>query len=243
MTLPGTGSFFVRIVGMLVLALGLGAAQANPVLFGTWSGLVDGEPLVVEFGENANGKVNGEPMRWQSSGSMLFLEQQGHVQTYHWQVQAGKLRIAGGDLDRPATLTRGTKAADAAKAKQAKARASGASAGQELVGKWCQVSTFTANQGGSQRSACFELRPDGSYVYQYEGSMSAAAPGVRGGTASQSSDAGRWSVQGGRLVAQSRSGKVSSYRLEKRNHPKNKRDPMICLDGECYVTFYNKPPW
>jgi hypothetical protein len=30
---------------------------------------------------------------------------------------------------------------------------------------------------------------------------------------------------------------------EKRNHPKNKRDPMICLNGECYVTFSNKPPW
>jgi len=41
----------------------------------------------------------------------------------------------------------------------------------------------------------------------------------------------------------SRSGKVSSYALEKRNHPKNKRDPMICLDGTCYVTYYNKPAW
>lgn len=48
---------------------------------------------------------------------------------------------------------------------------------------------------------------------------------------------------GARLTAHSRSGKVASYALEKRNHPKNKRDPMICLDGQCYVTFYNKPAW
>jgi len=27
------------------------------------------------------------------------------------------------------------------------------------------------------------------------------------------------------------------------NHPKNKRDPMICLNGECYVSYYNKPAW
>lgn len=238
----------MRRVWGLLLGLGLSLqAQANPALFGTWSGVVDGEPLVVEFGENANGKVNGQPMRWQALGAMLFLEQQGQVQTYQWEVKAGRLSVAGGELSGVVTLTRGTKAADAAKAKQAKAaapaRAAGAT-GQELVGKWCRMSTFTANQGGgSQRSACFELRPDGSYVYQYEGSMSATAPGMWGGSASQSSDAGRWSVNGGRLVAQSRSGKVSSYRLEKRNHPKNRRDPMICLDGECYVTFYNKPPW
>ena len=30
---------------------------------------------------------------------------------------------------------------------------------------------------------------------------------------------------------------------EKRSHLKNKRDPMLCLNGECYVTFSNKPPW
>lgn len=238
----------MRRVWGLLLGLGLSLqAQANPALFGTWSAVVDGEPLVVEFGENANGKVNGQPMRWQAMGAMLFLEQQGQVQTYQWEVKGGRLSVAGGELSGVVTLTRGTKAADAAKAKQAKAAAPGQAAGatgQELVGKWCRMSTFTANQGGgSQRSACFELRPDGSYVYQYEGSMSATAPGMWGGSASQSSDAGRWSVNGGRLVAQSRSGKVSSYRLEKRNHPKNRRDPMICLDGECYVTFYNKPPW
>lgn len=90
---------------------------------------------------------------------------------------------------------------------------------------------------------CFQLDADGSYAYSYEGSMSASAPGMHGGTASQSSDSGRWRYDGERLTAQSRSGKVASYALEKRNHPRNKRDPMICLDGTCYVTFYNKPAW
>ncbi len=32
------------------------------------------------------------------------------------------------------------------------------------------------------------------------------------------------------------------YTLEKRNHPKNK-DPMIVLNGQPFVTYYNKPPW
>jgi hypothetical protein len=189
-------------------------------------------------------------MRWQTLGPILAIEQNGDTAGYTFQVEGGKLMVSGGDLSGTATLTRGTKAADAAKAKQPKtaktgpAGQAGSSNGQELVGKWCNMSQFTANnRGGSSRMECFQLNADGSYTYAYEGSMSANAPGVYGGTASQSSDSGRWSYNGQKLTAQSRSGKVASYSLEKRNHPKNKRDPMICLDGTCYVTYYNKPAW
>jgi hypothetical protein len=231
----------------LVLAAGFGLeARANPALHGTWSAAVDGQPLTVTFDAGGTGKVNGNPMRWQVLGPMLFVQQQGgEVVTYSFEVKGDKLSVAGGDVNGVLALSRGTAAADAAKAvAPAKAGAQVSGGGQELVGKWCKMSTFTANQGGgSSRSTCFELRADGTYVYQHEGSMSATAPGMWGGTASQSNDAGRWSVKGNQLTAQSRSGQVNTYALEKRNHPKNKRDPMICLDGECYVTFYNKPPW
>jgi hypothetical protein len=224
--------------------------QASPALHGTWSAAVDGQPLVVTFEAGGQGKVNGNPMQWQALGPLLFLQQQGQqAVSYSFQVKDGKLSVGGGDLAGIVELTPGTKAADAARAKQPKstqaAQATGGSSnGQELVGKWCLMSSFTANAGGgSQRSTCFELRPDGTYTYRHEGSMSASAPGMWGGTSSQSSDAGRWQVKGNQLVAQSQRGTTSTYALEKRNHPKNKRDPMICLNGECYVTFYNKPAW
>ena len=87
--------------------------------------------------------------------------------------------------------------------------------------------------------SCFELRPDGTYTYQSQSSMSATT----GGSASQSGDSGRWSVAGNRITAHSRSGQTTTYTLDKRNHPKNRRDPMICLDGDCYATAYNRPPW
>ena len=50
-------------------------------------------------------------------------------------------------------------------------------------------------------------------------------------------------VAGSALTAQSQRGTVNTFTVEKRNHPKNKRDPMICLDGDCYTTAYNRPPW
>ena len=68
-------------------------------------------------------------------------------------------------------------------------------------------------------------------------------PGYYGGTNSQGSDQGTWYVQGDRIYYNSQSKGPGSYRLEKRNHPKNVNDPMIILDGTAYVTAYQKAPW
>ncbi len=43
-------------------------------------------------------------------------------------------------------------------------------------------------------------------------------------------------------TARSATGRVTTYQLEKRNHPKN-NDPMLLLDGQSFVTYYQKPPW
>jgi hypothetical protein len=218
------------------LLVAASAAQANPALHGTWSTALEGQPYVVVFKPDGSGSFNGKPLKWQAMGKLLFVQAQGEqAQSYSWDVKDGKLSVAGGNLNGVVTLTRGTAGAHIAAAKAAVPTTNG----QELVGKWCLMSTFTANSGGSQRTTCFELKPDYTYTYRHEGSMS----GGTGSTASQSSDAGRWKVSGSQLVATSQSGRTSTYALEKRNHPRNKRDPMICLNGECYVTFYNKPAW
>ena len=229
-------------------ALFTASALANPALHGTWSAAsVNGRPLKVEFAADKSGKINGQPMRWDTLGGALFIQQNGQTAAYGFKVEGDKLNVSGGDLKQPATLTKGSAVYDAAMKKQKQAAvATGAPAGvaasgngQELVGKWCDVRSMSNYSGGSSSMACFELKPDGTYTYNAESSRSVSA----GSTASQSSDAGRWSYKGGQLIAQSRSGQTHTYQLEKRNHPKNQRDPMICLNGACYVTFYNKPAW
>lgn len=240
------------------LALFAASASANPALIGTWSAAeVQGKPLLVEFAAGGNGKVNGEPMKWSTLGGALFIQQKGQTASYGFKVQGDKLLVYANGQAQPATLSKGSAAYDAAmKAKPnvapakagvapAKAGAQASGNGQELVGKWCDMHTMmsTQGQGGSSRMACMELKADGTYTYNAESSRSVNTNTFYGGTNSQSSDSGRWSYDGARLTAHSRSGKVASYALEKRNHPKNKRDPMICLDGTCYVTYYNKPAW
>ena len=239
----------MRFVTVIVLCLVFSApASANPALHGTWSAAVDGQPLTVTFEPNGTGVVNGKPMKWQTLMRLLVIQHQGgDTVSYSFDARGDRLSVSGGDLPGIVTLSRGTAAAEAAaKTARAPQPSSQGSSGdaQELVGKWCKGSNFTANSGGgSSRMSCFELRPDGTYTYGSQGSMSASSGGTWGGTSSQSGDSGRWSVSGNRITAQSRSGSTTSYTLEKRNHPKNRRDPMICLDGDCYTTAYNRAPW
>ena len=250
----------MRTLFAFALALYAAIASANPALHGTWSAAsVQGQPLLVEFAPGGSGKLNGAPMKWSTLGGALFVQQAGQVTNYGFKVQGDKLLVYPSGQLQPMTLSKGSEAYDTAmknQPKQAAATAAGAQGkgagsvssggnGQELVGKWCDMHTMMSTQGagGSSRMACMELKADGTYAYNAESSRSVNTNTFYGGTNSQSADSGRWSYDGARLTAHSRSGKVSSYALEKRNHPKNKRDLMICLDGTCYVTYYNKPAW
>ena len=230
----------------LALFLAAGAFAANnPALVGTWSAAeVQGQPLLVEFAPGGTGKANGQPMRWSTLGGALFIPQNGQTATYGFKIDGEKLLVYANGQTQPTTLSKGSAAYEAAmkakpKVATAKAAAQGSGNGQELVGKWCDVAAMSTGGGSSSRMACMELKADGTYTYNTESSRSVSA----GSTVSQSSDFGRWSYNGSQLIAQSRSGKTNTYNLEKRNHPKNKRDPMICLNGACYVSYYNKPAW
>ena len=123
----------------------------------------------------------------------------------------------------------------------------------ELAGKWCDFGSAsgTSGHGGTSREECFTLFPDGRYQYFYEGSFSAYSnvsptygvqPGVTGMGSSRSSDEGTWTATATTITAHSKKQGVTTYTLEKKNHPKT-GDPMLCLDGKCFTTALQKPPW
>jgi hypothetical protein len=227
----------------LSLYLSLQPAHANPELTGTWRGDIQGQTIVMTVDGKGGGDVDGVPMRYQLVGKLIFIERQGNVIGYSWELRNGQLTVGGGDLPGVLVMQRGAKP-DAQTASRGNAQQQPASGVlQELVGKWCEAPSFTANAGGgSQRTTCFELRANGSYLYSSEGSMSANAPGMWGGTSSSSSDAGTWTATPNSITARSQRGTVATYRLEKRNHHKT-RDAMLCLDGNCYVTYWQRPRW
>lgn len=234
-----------RILAML-LACVLFPVLANAAdITGDWHGVNEGAPVALTLRADGSGTLDGAPLHWQLMGNLLFVEQQGEVTGYQVQLQGNALQVAGGGLAGVLVLTRGRAPAGVVAAKPPAVSAGSASGGSAaIVGKWCKGGAFSAvSGGGSSSMACIELKADGSYTYEYEGSISAYGAGAYVGTASQDSDAGRWSLSGNTLTATSRSGQVSRYALTRRNNPKNPRDPMICLDGDCYTTAWQRAPW
>lgn len=106
-----------------------------------------------------------------------------------------------------------------------------------MVGKWC----YLASLGGTssyRNDKCFTLYANGTYEYYGEVSSSGSA----GSSVGTQRDTGRWTATRTTLTAYSNSGERIVYPIELRNHPKN-GDPMIVVDGDAYVTVYQKRPW
>lgn len=102
----------------------------------------------------------------------------------------------------------------------------------ELVGKWCAITNVDAKDGGRQSGTCFTLKADGTYDYHLE-----TTPPVP-----IADDRGHWAATATSLVTRSTHGTVTTHRLAKRNHPRT-HDPMLVIDGQTFVTFFQHAPW
>ncbi len=201
-------------------------------LLGIWSGY--GETL--EFKSNSECVYRGQTFSYGMAGNQITLETgQGSI-PMQYAISGNQLTIV---LNGQTFLY--TKGASSASGHSQSKTANG-KADQALVGQWCYVNVYSSNSGGSSSTECITLKADGTYEYYSESSRSVNTNTVVGGTSSQGSDRGTWSVQGDRIYYNSQSQGSGSYQLVKKNHPKT-NDPMIVLDGRTYVTQTIKSPW
>jgi hypothetical protein len=204
-------------------------------LLGVWSGYNE----TIEFKPDAQCMYRGQPWPYTVSNNVITLQtpQGNFLMAYKITGTQLNLTINGQNF----TYTKG------ASSPNTTGNSSGTSSGKNLdmtlVGKWCYANVYSSNSGGSSSSECITLKQDGTYEYYSESSRSVNTTEVYGGTSSQGSDRGQWWVEGDRVFYNSPTSGQGSYKLEKRNHPKNTSDPMIVLDGKTFVTFYNKPAW
>ncbi|MBS1976105.1 MAG: hypothetical protein JST46_01965 [Bacteroidetes bacterium] len=204
-------------------------SNTDKTLLGVWSG--NGE--MIEFRPDGQCIYLGNTFPYQiSQGHVVLTTGQGPV-SFGYTVKGQALTLTANGQQVVYYKAQGTESL-AAKSVTGKGQVA-----MELVGQWCYMN-MTNN---SQTSRCITLNADGTYLYTYEGSRTVNTSELYGSTASQDNDKGTWYVQGDRIYYQSQSKGAGSYRLEKRNHPKNVNDPMIVLDGEPYVTATQKAPW
>lgn len=245
---------FSIMMAVLTSVQGQTSAKSNASnLFGIWQNKQQGFQMVLILNKDKTGEFDGEAIQFSTTGYKLLVVQNGETITYDFKLLGNALTLSGGDLESEITFTRqGTTQTTAATpqattgnpapAASAQSNASKGAVPQELVGKWCYVNVYSSSTGGSSTERCITLNADGTYEYYGESSRSVNTPDAYGGTSSQSSDRGTWWLKDDRIYYQSQTQGDGSYAFEKRNHPKN-GDPMIVLDGDTYVTFYNKPPW
>ncbi len=203
--------------------------NANDGLVGVWSG--NGE--TIEFKSNGQCVYIGNTFPYEESqGHVTLTTSQGKVMfTYTITGDQLKLTANGQQVlyNRGGGILQTTTVNNAGEGYVA----------PELVGQWCYMS----NSLNSSTNNCITLNADGTYIYRGESSRTVSTPDLYGGTSSQGSDQGTWYLKGDRIYYNSQTKGPGSYRLEKRNHPKNVGDPMIVLDGEAYVTATLKQPW
>jgi hypothetical protein len=202
-------------------------------LIGKWTG--NGE--TIEFLEGGKCNYYNTPMTYEVKGASILLNSGQGIWTLNYVIKGDQLNLevngkqfiytkGNGTANNVSTTNNGNKRVAA-----------------ELVGKWCWTNVTSTNSGGTTSEKCIVLNGDGTYTYNSSRSMDTNTDTFYGGTNSRNSDRGTWTADGQNIYYSSQTGQgTGSYKLEKRNHPKN-GDPMIVLDGETYVTYYQKNPW
>ncbi len=228
----------VLLVAMCTLAATAQKVSVEKQLQGFWKS----SEAVIEFKPGSKMTINNGEYEFAVVGATIIVGNDEGQMEFPYKLAGSVLTVWV--EDRKVVYTRPT-ADEIAQWKKGKGRSGedGTKAGsggvpQELVGKWCYAASVTASGGGRQSNICFTLNADGTYEYYGETSNS----NVYGGSNSQSSDYGRWSATSNSLTAHSNSGKTTTYTLEKKNHPKN-GDPMLMVDGDAFVTAYQRRSW
>ena len=207
----------------------------DEALIGIWSG--NGEQI--EFHNGGRCTYLGETFSYTAeNGQMLVITGEGNI-SFNYSINGDELTISANGQH--VVYKKG--AGHNPVSSSINSHTGGHGVAQELVGQWCWIDVTNYNEGASMSSRCITLNADGTYVYNSEASRSVNTPDIYGGTTTVDYDRGTWYLEGDRLYYTSETRGQGSYKLEKRNHPKNISDPMIILNGEAFVTSTQKPPW
>ncbi|MBX3294806.1 MAG: hypothetical protein KF762_03760 [Acidobacteria bacterium] len=238
-------SLFALVLIVTASAFSQGRQDTKTAIIGYW---ISNE-AVVEIRPKGQISINGERYEWAILGKTLIVSQGEDAADFPFELKGDTLTVwvEGRKVTYSRTDKEGADEALALLARRGGGgggnrgdSGSGGGGGnpQDLVGKWCYSANVQAQGGGRQSDICFTLHPDGTYEYYGEASSS----NIYGGSNSQSRDAGRWSATATTLTARSNSGQTKTYTLERRNHPRT-GDPMLIVDGDAFVTYYQKRPW
>jgi hypothetical protein len=204
--------------------------QSKASIVGRWQS----DEATVEIRGNGTLTINGQQYSYKASDSAITISDDEGSMSLPYQLSGDKMIV--NVQGRRVTYTR---IAGNAGNKAGGETNNRGGVQPELVGKWCYIASVNPSSGNMRTSdRCFTLYANGTYEYYGENYTG----GGGGAYTSSTRDSGRWSATSTSITAYSNTTGTTTFRLEKRNHPKN-NDPMLVLDGEAFVTAYQKQPW
>lgn len=205
--------------------------QSKGGIVGHWQS----DEATVEIRGNGTLTINGEQYAYKASDSAITISSDEGSMSLPYQLSGDKMIV--NVQGRRVVYTRIAGSGGVNSGLETNNRSGGVL--PELVGKWCYIASVNPSSGNMRTSErCFTLHANGTYEYYGENYTS----GGGGAYSSATSDSGRWSATATSITSYSNRNGTTTFRLEKRNHPKN-NEPMLILDGEAFVTFYKKQPW
>ena len=220
---------------LLCLIACFGVAFSQNSILGTWN---NDEVGALVFNANGNGSFGGGSFTFTNTANKIFASSDDGDFVYTYKFSNGQLIISGGIFDAPVAFTK-TKGSSSI---NSNSTSKSGGIDKSIVGTWCWTNASSTYTSSSSNTRCIVINGDGTYQYTYEGSISGSGGGYYGGSASQSSDHGTWKLNGNTISIVSANEGAQTLSFQKKNHPKT-GDPMIVIDGDAYVTYYQKNPW
>jgi len=213
---------------------------AQQTIIGTWSNQENG---ILVFEQNGKGSYQGSVFNYFSNKKRIIVtDVDGEVYTFNYILEGNKLTLSGGIFAAPVVFTKGKNSTNKTSTNNTQQTNKGGKIDMSIVGTWCWTNASSTYTSSSSNTKCIIIKGDGTYEYTYEGSISGYGGGYYGGSNSQDYDRGTWKLNGNTIHVVSQKHGAASYSFQKRNHPKT-GDPMLVIDGESYVTYYQKSPW
>ena len=208
----------------------LGFSQST--LFGTWNNPSVGT-LILQA--NGNGSLDGGAFTFTHTANKIIAFSDDGTFNYYYKFSNGNLVVSGGIFENPVTFRK-------AKTNTVNNSSKSGSIDKSIVGTWCWTNASATYTSSSSNTRCIVINSNGTYQYTYEGSISGSGGGYYGGSSSQNADQGSWKLHGNTISIVSQNEGAQTLSFQKKNHPKT-GDPMIIIDGDAYVSYYQKNPW
>ncbi len=230
-------------VCMVVLSFAAVAKNNNSIV-GRWVYQQDNASSEIILDDAGNGHFNGTPLSYQVQGNQIFVNINGGLQVYFYELQKDHLMLAGGDLDVPVQFTRASQSTTPRKSPTVSTVNDDAIKKVLLANDWCSFS-YSGGGGGYGSSGSYghsstsrvHLSPDGT-ISRRSGSENYSS-NQYGSVASQGNDGdgGRWQVRGGVLYLSNGNAPLQPVNLSITRNSNG--SPILKADGIEYMRCGN----